>query len=163
MGNGNVLPARWRHRVCCSIHQVFQLGGIGAVFEFQLKDRLRKKATGKYVSPLELSAIYAGLKRKGEALYFLEQSYLERAPWLVRIQSDPNVDFLHSDPRYQTIVRRWDCLLPRDSQAELERLASGQLVDGRKASPYRIREGSPVIWKSQRRVHSRAFGRQSRN
>ena len=89
-----------------SIHQAFQRGRIRAVFEFQLKDLLRKKAAGKYVSPLELSDNYACLKHKDEALYYLEQSHQERAPWLVRIRSDPNFDFLHSDPRYQAIVKK---------------------------------------------------------
>jgi len=88
------------------MHQAVQRGGARAVFEFQLDDDLRKKAAGKYVSPLELSEIYACLKHKDEALYYLEQSYQERAPWLVRIQSDPNFDFLHSDPRCQAIVKK---------------------------------------------------------
>ena len=89
-----------------SIRQAFQRGGAKGVFEFQLADDLRKKAAGKYVSPLELSDIYACLKRKEEALDYLEQSYKERAPWLVRIQSNPDYDFLHSDPRYQAIVKK---------------------------------------------------------
>jgi TolB-like protein/DNA-binding winged helix-turn-helix (wHTH) protein len=88
------------------IHQAFQRGGIRAVFEFRLSDDLRKKAAGKYVSPLELAEIYACLKHKEEALHYLEQSYRERAPWLVRIQSNPDFDFLHSDPRYQAIVKK---------------------------------------------------------
>jgi TolB-like protein/DNA-binding winged helix-turn-helix (wHTH) protein len=88
------------------IHQAFQRGGTRAVFEFQLKDDLRKEAAGKYVSPLELSDIYACLKQKEEALHYLEQSYEERAPWLVRIQSNPDYDFLHSEPRYQAIVKK---------------------------------------------------------
>ena len=89
-----------------AIHEAFQHGGAKEVFEFQLRDDLRKKAAGKYVSPLELSDIYACLKRKEEALHYLEQSYQERAPWLVRIQSDPDYDFLHSDPRYQAILKK---------------------------------------------------------
>jgi tetratricopeptide (TPR) repeat protein len=87
------------------VHQAFKSGGARAVFEFQLNKDLRKKAAGKYVSPLELSDIYACLKRKEEALHYLEQSYQERAPWLVRIQSNPDYDFLHSEPRYQAIVK----------------------------------------------------------
>lgn len=94
-----------------SIHLAFQRGGAKGVFEFQLSDDLQKKAAGKYVSPLELSDIYACLKRKEEALHYLEQSYRERAPWLVRIQSNPDYDFLHSDPRYQAIVKKMG--LPR--------------------------------------------------
>ena len=93
-------------KIARSIHQAFKGGGARAVFEFRLKDDLRKKAAGKYVSPLELSDIYACLQRKDEALHYLEQSYQEHAPWLVRIQSDPDYDFLHSDRRYQAIVKK---------------------------------------------------------
>jgi TolB-like protein len=88
-----------------AVYQSFERGGFKAVLEWQLSD-LRKKAAGKYVSPLELADIYACLKHKEEALHYLEQSYQERAPWLVRIQSAPNFDFLHSDPRYQAIVKK---------------------------------------------------------
>ena len=35
------------------MHQAVQRGGARAVFEFQLDDDLRKKAAGKYVSPLD--------------------------------------------------------------------------------------------------------------
>jgi TolB-like protein/DNA-binding winged helix-turn-helix (wHTH) protein len=89
-----------------SIHQAFQRGGVRGVFEFQLGEDLKKKAAGKYVSPLKLADIYACLKHKDEALHYLEQSFQERTPWLVRIQSNPNFDFLHPDPRYQTIVKK---------------------------------------------------------
>jgi tetratricopeptide (TPR) repeat protein len=88
------------------IHQAFERDGIRGVFESQLSDNLRKKAARKYVSPLEFSEIYARLKRKEEALHYLEQSYQERSPWLVRVQSDPDFDFLHSDSRYRAIVKK---------------------------------------------------------
>ena len=89
-----------------SVHEAFRRGGMRAVFELQLSDDLKKKAAGQYVSPLEFSDIYACLKRRDEALYYLEQSYWERAPWLVRIQSNPDYDFVRSDPRYQAIVKK---------------------------------------------------------
>ena len=89
-----------------AVHEAFQRGGMKAVFELQLSDDLKKKADGKYVSPLRLSDVYACLKRRDEALYYLEESYRERAPWLVRIQSNPDYDFVRSDPRYQAIVKK---------------------------------------------------------
>lgn len=88
-----------------ALHQAFERGGLRAVFELQLS-QLRKKAARKYVSPLELASIYACLKRKDEALHYLEEAHQEHAPWLVRIQSDPSFDFLHADPRYQAIVKK---------------------------------------------------------
>ncbi len=89
-----------------AVHEAFQRGGMRGVFELQLSNNLKKKAGGKYVSPLEFSDIYACLKRRDEALSYLEESYREHAPWLVRIQSDPNYDFVRSDPRYQAIVKK---------------------------------------------------------
>jgi hypothetical protein len=57
------------------------------------------------VSPLEVVDIPACMKHKEEALHYLEQLYREPVPWLVRIQSNPDFDSLHSGPRYQTMVK----------------------------------------------------------
>jgi hypothetical protein len=66
--------------------------------------KVKKKAAKTYVSPLELAELYACLRRKQEALHFLELAYEERVPWLVHIQGNANFDFLHSEPRYQAII-----------------------------------------------------------
>lgn len=87
-----------------ALHQAFARGGLDAIFEWQL-DELRRKAAKKYVSPLDFANLYACLKRKGETLHYLEEAYRERSPWLVRIQSNPDFDFLHSEPRYQALVK----------------------------------------------------------
>ncbi|HEX6505793.1 MAG TPA: hypothetical protein VF011_21330 [Terriglobales bacterium] len=88
-----------------ALQQAFKRGGLTAVYELQL-DELRKKAASEYVSPLEFASVYASLKHRQEALDYLEEAYREHTPWLVRIQSDPGFDFLHSDPRNQAIVRK---------------------------------------------------------
>jgi hypothetical protein len=36
----------------------------------------------------------------------MEQSYQGRAPWLARIQRNPDFDFLYSDSRYQAIMKK---------------------------------------------------------
>jgi TolB-like protein/DNA-binding winged helix-turn-helix (wHTH) protein/Flp pilus assembly protein TadD len=87
------------------VHRAFERGGITAVLEWQLSV-LQKKAARKHVSPLDLAEVCASLKRKDETLHYLEEAYKERSPWLVRIQSHPGFDFLHSDPRYQAIVKK---------------------------------------------------------
>jgi hypothetical protein len=50
--------------------------------------------------------VYAHLRRKEDALHHLKLAYQEREPWLVHIQNMPSFDFLHSEPRYQFIVRK---------------------------------------------------------
>ncbi len=88
-----------------AVHQAFERGGLKAVFEWQLSE-FRKKAAREYVSPLEFADAYACLKRKDEALHYLEEAYQEREPWLVHVQNSADFDFLHSDPRYQAIVKK---------------------------------------------------------
>jgi hypothetical protein len=62
------------------------------------------RARKSYVSPLWLAFRTARLKRKEETLRLLEESYLERSPWLVMIQNEP--EFLHSDECYRALVKK---------------------------------------------------------
>lgn len=88
-----------------ALQKSFERGGFRAVLEWQLSE-LKKKATKQYVPALSMADLYASLNRKDEALHYLEEAYKERAPFLVRIQSDPSFDFLHSEPRYQAVVEK---------------------------------------------------------
>ena len=85
--------------------QVYRRGGFRAVLEWKV-DVLKRKAAKQYVSPTDFADAYALLGRKEETIRYLEQSYQERAPRLVFLQSDPTLDFLHSDPRYRAIVNK---------------------------------------------------------
>lgn len=87
-----------------AVHNAFQRGGVKAVLEWNLSE-LRRKASRKYVSPLDVAGFYGCLGRKEETLRYLEESYRQREPFLIRVDSDPTFDFLHSDPRYQAIVK----------------------------------------------------------
>jgi TolB-like protein len=85
--------------------QVYRRGGFRAVLEWEV-DVLKRKAAKQYVSPTEFVDAYAQLGSKEETVRYLEESYQERAPRLVFLQSDPTLDFLHSDPRYRAIVNK---------------------------------------------------------
>lgn len=85
--------------------QVYRRGGFRAVLEWEV-DVLKRKAAKQYVSPTDFADAYALLGRKEETIRYLEESYQERAPRLVFLQSDPTLDFLHSDPRYRAIVNK---------------------------------------------------------
>ena len=69
-------------------------------------NRTKARARKEYVSPLTLAHQTARLKNKEETLKLLEDSYRERSPWLVLLQNEPDFDFLHSDERYRTIVKK---------------------------------------------------------
>ncbi len=89
-----------------AFHQAYERGAFRGLLEWYLSDFRKQAAAGEYVSPLEYSDIYACLKRKDEALFYLEKAYEERTPWLVHVPDSVDFDFLHSDPRYQTIMKK---------------------------------------------------------
>jgi TolB-like protein/DNA-binding winged helix-turn-helix (wHTH) protein len=88
-----------------AVHQAFESGGQRAVAEWLLNQN-KAEARKKYVSPLTLALQTARLKRKEENLQLLDESYRERSPWLVLLQHQPEFDFLHSDGRYQALVKK---------------------------------------------------------
>jgi tetratricopeptide (TPR) repeat protein len=83
-----------------AVHKAFARGGLKAVHEWELTS-LKEAARKGYVAHLDFAAVYAHLRRKEEALHYLELADQEREPWLVHIQNMPSFDFLHSEPRYQ--------------------------------------------------------------
>jgi len=68
--------------------------------------RLSAKATKEYVSPFYLSEVASGAGRKEEAIQYLQQAFQQRDPMLIHLQHEPNLDPLHSDPRYWAIVKK---------------------------------------------------------
>jgi len=88
-----------------AIRNAFEKGGYEGIIRLQL-NALNSRAQKEYVSPLQLADQYAQLGLKEQAIHFLEEAYKERSPRLVWLQSWPAYDFLHSDQRYQNIVRQ---------------------------------------------------------
>jgi len=87
------------------MQQSFERGGLRAVLERGLSD-LRRAAKTRYVSPLEFASSYAKLRRKADTIRYLERAYEERTPSLVHMSHDPNFDFVHSDSRFQAILKK---------------------------------------------------------
>jgi hypothetical protein len=65
-------------------------------------DAVRKK----YLSPFEMARHYAFLGDKPNTLKFLEASYDQRYPYLIMVQSERLFDLVHSEPRYQALIKR---------------------------------------------------------
>jgi hypothetical protein len=69
-------------------------------------EELKKQSKKEYVSPLTFAFDFGELHRKEETLRYLEEAYGERSPGLAYVQHSPEFDFLHTDTRYRSLVRR---------------------------------------------------------
>ncbi len=69
---------------------------------------LTKLAKQTYVSPYGIATIYAGLGDKDQAFVWLEKAYAARSIWVIHLQLrvDPRLANLHSDARFQSLLRR---------------------------------------------------------
>jgi TolB-like protein/DNA-binding winged helix-turn-helix (wHTH) protein len=88
-----------------AVRRAFDQGGYRAVAEWLLR-RDQDKARQEYVSPFFLALDYARLERKDDTLHFLEGAFQERSPEMVFLEKRPHFDFLHSDLRFQALVRK---------------------------------------------------------
>ena len=69
--------------------------------------RLMQKSKTAHVSPYFIGTIYAGLHDNDRAFAFLEKAYQEKSPDILwHLTADVRVDNLHSDPRFQDLLRR---------------------------------------------------------
>ena len=69
-------------------------------------ERLKQQARQRYVPPYIIARIYIGLGEKEQAIEWLEKSYEDREDSLIWLNSDPGLDGLRSEPRFQDLVRR---------------------------------------------------------
>lgn len=89
------------------VRRAFSQGSYEGVLRWQIAS-LKERQRTKYVSPVELAALYAQLHLREETLSLLEEGLRQRSPHLLWIQNDPAYDFLHKEERYRTIVRKVD-------------------------------------------------------
>jgi TolB-like protein/DNA-binding winged helix-turn-helix (wHTH) protein len=88
-----------------ALHRAFERGGTKAAVEWQIKF-VKARAAKHYVSPVDLAELYAQLRDREQTLALLEEAFRQHAPGLLWIQCDSAYDFLHSDERYRSIIRR---------------------------------------------------------
>ena len=83
----------------------FRKGGVRGALEWEVAHW--KKVLGRnYTFPMRFAQMSARLGDRQEALRYLEQAYEEHVPTMVFLQTEPDFDFAHSDPRYQAIVKK---------------------------------------------------------
>jgi tetratricopeptide (TPR) repeat protein len=71
-----------------------------------LVEELSKQSQQKYVPSYWMGPVCAALGDTGEAFRWLERAYEERDGWIVYLKVDPRLDGLHSDARFETLLRR---------------------------------------------------------
>ena len=72
----------------------------------QAAETLAARARLRYVQPTVVAGLFAYASEKGQALQWLEKAYEAHDSWLVFLKDDPRFDSLHSEPRFQDLVRR---------------------------------------------------------
>ncbi len=87
------------------LRRAYERGGARGFIQWQLDRRLMQSKT-QIVSPGELASYYAQLGERDKTLTLLEQAYRQHFVEVLFIQGDPAFDFLHSDPRYRSLVQR---------------------------------------------------------
>ena len=69
-------------------------------------DAVLEMAKQRYVSSYQIATIYVALKDRERTFEWLEKALQERADWMVFLKVDPRFESLHSDPKFQDILRR---------------------------------------------------------
>ena len=89
------------------------LGSLGHVYGLQGNKREAQKVLAEliqrskqtYVSPYDIAAVFAGLGDRERVLSALEHGYQEHDQEMIYLKVDPFFDQLHSDPRFQVLLR----------------------------------------------------------
>jgi tetratricopeptide (TPR) repeat protein len=71
-----------------------------------LDESLKRLAKGEKTSKQNIALVYAALGDKDKAFSWLEKAYQERAGALATLKTEPALDSLRSDPRFDDLLRR---------------------------------------------------------
>lgn len=86
-------------------HRAWLKGGEKAVEQWGVDDA-RERARHQYITIFDMARTQAFTGDKDATMKLLERSYQAHDLNLIDIQYDPMFDFLHSDPRYQALVKK---------------------------------------------------------
>lgn len=72
----------------------------------KLVEEFKAAARHSYVDSMHVAVIYSGLGDAEQTLVWLEKGYQERSTWMIYLNSDPRYDWLHANPKFQSLLRR---------------------------------------------------------
>ena len=99
------LAAEGDARTAGLLGEAYARSGYKGTLRAWINDSIRQ-SSHDYVSPFTIAQHYAMLGEKDPTLDWLEKAYQDRSVDLVTVNVDPVFDFLHSDPRFQDLLRR---------------------------------------------------------
>jgi TolB-like protein/DNA-binding winged helix-turn-helix (wHTH) protein len=88
-----------------ALHRAFEQGGESAVERYSA-EKIKAHARKAYVPALEIAEAVSYTGDKDETMKYLEEAYREHSTLLVWVWTEPLFDFLHSDPRFQALVKK---------------------------------------------------------
>jgi hypothetical protein len=88
-----------------ALREAFELEGWKGYWEKILSSQL-EKAKHEYVSPSAIAIFYARLGDKENAFLYLDKAHANHDDALTLIKADRDLDLLHADPRYASLLRR---------------------------------------------------------
>lgn len=88
----------------------------------EVAERLKRLSEEGYVSPYYLALVYTGLGDREAAFTWLERAFEFRDDWLIWLATEPKLDELRGDPRFENLRERigLPCLHP--GVAELQQI-----------------------------------------
>jgi len=69
-------------------------------------DEIRQLASQVYVSPYYIAIIYVGLGESDKAFHWLDKAIEERTSHMIELKTDPKLDAIRSDSRFQDLMAR---------------------------------------------------------
>jgi TolB-like protein/DNA-binding winged helix-turn-helix (wHTH) protein len=69
-------------------------------------DEIERESARRYVSPYNMSRVYAAAGDADQSFAWLERAYQERNPDLIELRSEPAFDPMRPDPRFSALLRR---------------------------------------------------------
>src|SRR5258708_23197515 len=85
--------------------QAYAAAGMGHEMQ-AVVDEMREQSDRRYVSPYNMSRVYAASRNTELAFTWLEKAYEERNPDLIELNAEPVFDTLRSDPRFAGLLHR---------------------------------------------------------
>jgi TolB-like protein/DNA-binding winged helix-turn-helix (wHTH) protein len=95
-----------------AVKKIYRKGGYKAVERWQLEDNERQAKT-RYFPPTVLASYYAEVGDREDALAYLEEAVRQHHPWVLWAPGYQEFDYLHSDPRFRSIMRQIDASTTR--------------------------------------------------
>jgi serine/threonine protein kinase/Tfp pilus assembly protein PilF len=88
------------------MRNAYETAGLTAYFRKENELRQKRRAQGKYQSPLNIALNYAFAGDESKVLDWLERAADEHTPWLPELKIDPMWDAVRSQPRFVALLEK---------------------------------------------------------